>query len=339
MADKKHAYVDYSTDQGKTFGPPLTINPDSQRIKASGENHPGIAVDRGGNVYVIYPAEGDKQPAMLYFSVSADGGRHFSAPAPVGGTVEEANIYQGKLLPGGERQAYVFWHDERDRSDWRQAGNAIYSTVLAAPGAVGTGVRKVADTLCECCRIAAALDNAQQPVLLARFIYPGSIRDHGLILPQKDGKPPILRRATADQWKIEACPEQGPALAVGADNRLHLAWFTQGSVRQGLFYAYSADRGEHFSEPLRFGNADRLPSHPDVLAQGTQVVLAWTEYDGAKTQLRVMRSGDGGQSWSPAQQVADALDEADYPFLLSDQEGIFVSWNSKSEGYRLIPLR
>jgi len=336
--DKQHVYVDYSTDQGKTFSAPVVINSESQRIKVSGENHPGITVDRAGNVYVIYPAEGEKQPAMLYSSVSADGGRHFTSPAPVGGKEEEANRYQAKLIPGEAGRVYAFWHDERDRIDWRQAGNAIYSTVLTARSPSGEMASKVADTLCECCRIAGALDNKQRPVLLARFIYPGSIRDHGLILLPEDGKPPLLRRATVDQWKIEACPEHGPALAVGADNRFHLAWFTQGGVRQGVFYAYSTDQGEHFSDPLPFGNTERLPSHPDILAQGQHVVLAWTEYDGVKTQLQVMESGDGGQSWSAARAVAEARNEADYPFLLSHQQGIFVSWNSKTEGYRLIPL-
>lgn len=336
--DKQHIYVDYSTDQGKTFAAPVIINPESQRIKTSGENHPGIAVDHAGNVYVIYPAEGEKQPAMLYFSISAGGTGHFTPPAPISGKTEEANIYQGKLISDADGQAYVFWHDERDRTDWKQAGNSIYSTVLDAHSSSGITSVKVADTLCDCCRIAAAFDGNQQPILLARFIYPGSIRDHGLILMQKNGMPPLLRRATVDQWNIEACPEHGPALAIGADNRIHIAWFTQGSVRQGLFYAYSDDQGEHFSQPLHFGNPERLPSHPDILAQGKHIFLAWTEYNGAKTQLQVMQSSDGGQSWSAAKQVAEAANEADYPFLLSNQQGVFVSWNSKTEGYRLIPL-
>lgn len=336
-ADKKQVTVDYSGDQGKTFSAPVVINPEPQHIKASGENHPGIAVDGSGHVYVIYPAEGDKQPAMLYFSVSADGGQHFSSPEPLSDKAADANAYQGKLLLDAKGRAYAFWHDERDRSDWRQAGNAIYSTIIDPQRNSGLTARKLADTVCECCRIAAAFDSNRQPVVLARFIYSGSIRDHGLIITQS-GKPPLLRRVTDDQWAIEACPEHGPAIAISEDNRFHIAWFTQGSVRQGLFHAYSTDRGEHFSAPLPFGNPQGLASHPDILAEGKRVVLAWTEFDGVKTQLKIMQSEDGGRRWSNVRSIAEAADEADYPFLLSNRESIFVSWNSKTEGYRLIPL-
>jgi len=39
--------------------------------------------------------------------------------------------------------------------------------------------------------IAAAFDKDGQAVLFARFIYPGGIRDHGLIRTSADGKEPF----------------------------------------------------------------------------------------------------------------------------------------------------
>jgi predicted neuraminidase len=55
-------------------------------------------------------------------------------------------------------------------------------------------------------------------------------------------------------------------------------------------------------------------------------------------QLMVMQSNDGGQIWLPSKSIADAIAETDYPLLLSNGQGIFVSWNSKTKGYQLIPL-
>ena len=147
-----------------------------------------------------------------------------------------------------------------------------------------------------------------------------------------------MTRVTFDQWSIEACPEQGPAISISDDGRYHITWFTQGSVRQGLFYANSSDRGQHFSNPSPFGNPEKLPSHPDILAQGKHIALTWIEFDSIKTQLMVMQSNDGGQTWSKPTSIAEATAETDYPFLLSNDQGIFVSWNSKAEGYRLIPM-
>ncbi|MFZ1810151.1 MAG: exo-alpha-sialidase, partial [Candidatus Nitrotoga sp.] len=98
------------------------------------------------------------------------------------------------------------------------------------------------------------------------------------------------------------------------------------------------DRGQNFSVPLPFGTPKKLPSHPDILAQGKHVVLTWTEYDGIKTQLLVMQSTDGGQTWSTAKSIAESASGTDFPLLLNSARGIFVSWNSKNEGYRLIPV-
>jgi hypothetical protein len=337
VPEKWHVYVDHSTDLGKTFSAPVRINRESQRIKVSGENRPGIAVDRYGWISVIYAAEGT-QPIALYFSTSSDNGRSFSTPKPLSDKASEANSFQGRLVLSPSDQAHIFWLDERDRTDWRQPGNSIYYTTVDGQSSLDFVNRKLADALCECCRIAAAIDNDSQPVVLARFIYPGDVRDHGLLKTGVDSKAPLSWRVTFDQWKIKGCPEHGPAISIGDDGRYHIAWFTQGSVRQGLFYAYSSDRGQNFSEPLPFGIPEKLPSHPDIMARGKRIILTWTEYDGAKTQLLVMQSADGGQTWSPAKSIAESTNRNDFPFLLSNTQGIYVSWNSKNEGYRLIPL-
>jgi len=338
VPEKHHVYVDSSADLGKTFSEPVLVNKESQHIKVSGENRPGIAVDRDGRITIIYAAEGT-QPVAMYFSVSTDNGRSFSTPSPVSDKAAEANSFQGRLLLSPSDQTYVYWHDERDRTDWRQAGNSIYYATINALNNQGLVARKLSDSICECCHIAAAFDKGGQPVVLARFIYPGGIRDHGLLWTQNNGTETFSRRATYDEWHIEACPEHGPAIAISDNNRYHIAWFTQGSARQGLFYAYSSDRGEHFAKPLQIGDPERLPSHPDISAHGKYVALTWTEFDGIKTQLKIMKSIDGGLNWSKAKSIAEAAAETDFPFFLSNSTGTFVSWNSKTEGYRLIPVR
>lgn len=337
VSEKWHIYVDYSTDLGTTFSAPVRINRKSQRIKASSENRPGIAVDRTGRISVIYSAEG-AQPSALFYSTSTDNGRSFSTPKPLSDKASEANSFRGRLVLNSSDQVYIFWLDERNRTDWKQPGNTVYYTTIDGQNSLDFINRKLSDTVCECCRIAAAFDIEGQPVLFARFIYPGGIRDHGLSRARADGKEPTSWRVTFDEWKIKGCPESGPAISISDDGRYHIAWFTRGSTRQGLFYAYSSDQGKIFSAPLPFGMPNKLPGHPDILARGKHVTLTWTEYDGTKTQLLVMQSTDGGQTWSQAKSIAESSSGTDFPFLLSSAQGIFVSWNSENEGYRLIPL-
>lgn len=336
VPEKRHVFVDVSSDLGKTFNPPVAINTEPQSIKVSGENRPEIVVDRNGIIYVLYAAE-STQPSAIFYSVSKDKGQSFSVPAPISDKAAEANTFQGRFGIDRNGKVHVFWHDERNRTDWQQPGNAIYSTTIDAASGMPAPAQKLSDTLCDCCRIATAFDKANEAILFTRFIYPVGIRDHGLLRTQT-GKEPTAWRVTFDDWIIEACPEHGPAISISRDSRYHIAWFTQGKVRQGLFYAYSDDDGRHFSKPLAFGEQKSLPSHPDILAQDKHVFLTWTEFDGNLTRLKLMQSNDGGETWLPSKPIATHRADADYPFLLSNKEGVFVSWNSKTEGYQLIPV-
>ncbi len=337
VPEKKFIYVDYSIDLGKTFSAPVRINRQPQLIKASRQNRPDISVDHSGRIFVIYTAENAKTTTQ-FFSISNDNGHSFSIPIPLSDKASEEVSFLGRLALNPSGQTYVFWLDERNRTDWRKPGYAMYSTIIGSESSFNLVNRKLADTLCECCRIAVDFDNDNQPILFTRFIYPGSIRDHGLLRILSEGKKPLSWRVTFDQWKIRGCPEHGPAISISDNSRYHIAWFTQGSVRQGLFYAYSSDQGRHFSNPLSFGTPENMPSYPDIMANGEHIFLTWTEFDGTKMQLLVMRSIDGGQSWKPAKLIAESTAGSDIPFLLRSAKGVFVSWNSKDEGYRLIPL-
>src|SRR3954449_10091184 len=128
-AGKKRVYVDHSADLGKSFSAPVLVNIQPQRIKASSENRPAIAANGKGNVYVIYPAEGE-QPIAVYASISRNNGESFSMPRPVSDHAEEANSLNGALKLDPSGRAYVFWLDERDRKDWKQPGNSIYYAIL-----------------------------------------------------------------------------------------------------------------------------------------------------------------------------------------------------------------
>lgn len=337
VPEKKFIYVDYSTDLGKTFSVPVRINRKPQRIKVSRQNRPDIVVDHSGRIVITYSVEIGHITSQ-FLSVSNDSGQSFSMPIFLSEKASEAISFLGRLALSPSGKIYAFWLDERDHTDWRKPGFSVYSTMIGSENSSNQVNRKLAGTLCECCRLAVAFDNNNQPTLFTRFIYPDHIRDHGLIRIPSKGKKPLSWRVTFDQWKIRGCPEHGPALSISEEGKYHITWFTQGSARQGLFYANSSDQGQHFSAPLPFGTLDNMSGYPDIIAQGRHVFLTWIEYDGAKTLLLVMHSTNGGENWSPAKLIAESTAGSDIPFLLRNKEGIFVSWNSKYEGYRLIPL-
>jgi hypothetical protein len=124
----------------------------------------------------------------------------------------------------------------------------------------------------------------------------------------------------------------------GADGTYHATWFTEGRARQGLFYARSTDGGRTFSEPMPIGDAERSPSRPFVLANAGVVWMVWKEFDGEHTTVNVMDSLDHGKTWSVPKALAQTSDASDHPLLVSNGRRVFVSWMTRADGYRLLPV-
>lgn len=339
-----HVYVQHSTDRGERFSSPVAVNATSEAIGAGGEQRPKIVVGTAGTVYVAWTRKLAKRySGEIRFSRSGDDGRHFSPPITVNddrGVTSHAFVVLGI---GADGRVYLAWLDGRDRLAAEAAGrpsvgSAVYYAVSRDGGRRFQPNRRLAASTCECCRIALAMDPVERPVLLWRDIYGDQIRDHSLIAFQDADTPGPIRRVSHDGWRIDACPHHGPSLAVANNGVLHAAWFDNAPDRHGLFYARSTDRGAHFSVPIPFGDYDRQAGHPSVLALDERVYLVWQEFDGERTRIRYRRSNDGGQSWTKVRQVASTQGWADYPFLVSDGAGVYLSWLTRAEGYRLLDL-
>lgn len=332
-----HVFVDVSSDGGQSFGRAVAVNRQAQRIHSSNEDRPTIAIDRANRVWVSYAAEA-VPTTTAFFSYSEDGGASFSEPMPISDQAARARAFLAVLALDADGGAHFVWHDERDNANGHDHGDSLYYAGLDSPSAVTPVARRVLRTACERCPIKVAFDGNNQPVLFSRFVFPIKERDHGLVKMTSDGKGWSSWRVTHDNWEDDTCPEHGPAFAIAADGRYHIAWFTQGKNRQGLFYAWSKDQGKHFTPHLAFGDQAALAGHPALYSLGRQVALAWQEFDGRRTLIKAMLSLDNGEHWLPPKLIAQSKGAADYPLLIGDGRRIYLSWNSSELGYRLLPV-
>jgi hypothetical protein len=350
-----HVLVDRSDDLGASFGGAATVNPETEIVGTDGDNRPKIAVAADGTVYVSYTQLlGAPFSGHIRFSRSLDGSRSFTAPVTVN---DDRNLISHRfdsLLLDREGRVYIAWLDKRDEHAARQRGEsyvgaALYYAVSDDRGAsfgshsagfddrsAGPGANtKLADHSCECCRIALALGTDGVPSAFWRHVYEDSERDHALV--RLDGKD-TPRRITHGHWRVEACPHHGPAFTIDADGTHHFAWFDNGPEARGLFYARSTDGGATRSAPLPLGSPEKRAGHPAVIAHDGTLFLAWKEFDGEVSPVRAMHSHDGGLSWSAPFVLAHTADASDHPQLLAHDGRVFLSWSTRAEGYRLIPL-
>jgi len=341
--DGPHVHAGASKDGGATFVSAVAVNPEAEPIDANGEARPKIAIGAKGEVYVSYTRKLAKPyTGEIRFSRSTDGGRSFSPPV----TVNDDGLATGHrfdtlaVAPNGD--VHLVWIDKRDgeaaaaRGDAYE-GAALYDAVSIDGGATFAKNRKLKDHVCECCRLALAWDGGV-PVLLLRDLMDGGVRDHALA--RLDGaKAATFARATDDGWEIAGCPHAGPSLAAGSGGVLHLAWFTGAGTRgSGTFYRRSTDGGRSFTAPMRLGG-ERGTGRPHVLAQGEAVWVSWREaLDDTTSAVFAIRSSDAGATWSAPREVARTRGDSDHPLLVAHGEAAYLSWFSKADGYRLLPL-
>ena len=341
-ATADHVVVARSTDGGKSFGQAVAVNPEPAKIDPGPDSRPGIAIGKDSAILVSYTVfTGDAYVGRVYIGRSADGGRSFAPPQPL--TDDTASQRFTKLLADKDGHVLAAWIDKREIAAAKAAGQAYPGAALAYAwwdGSKGsfTPARIAQSDSCECCRVAAALDRDGHPVVAFRNIFDLTIRDHAVMTFGKDGRPGPLHRVAIDDWKTDVCPHQGPDIAIGPDGAYHVVWFTEGSRRQGLFYARSTDAGAGFSKPMALGNPDLSPSRARVAATKEGVWLAWKEFDGTVSTIRAMHSADGGKHWDAARTVAQTSNASDQPILIAERDRAYLSWLTHDEGYRLMEL-
>jgi hypothetical protein len=337
-----YASVARSTDLGRTLSPAVAVNLEPMSLDWGPDARPVIAVDRQDHVAVAFDIFKDKDfNGQVFYTRSEDGGRTFARPAPITADAESQRFQTIAFDPAGS--LFAAWLDKRNRAPARERGEKYLGAALAFAwsndhGATFSQTQLAQDNTCECCRLGVAFAGPGRPVVLFRNIFEGSIRDHAITTFANPTTPGPIYRVSVDDWEIEACPHQGPSLAVAPNGDYHATWYTNGRARKGLFYAHSSDGGRTFSSPMPIGNEDRAPERPSVSAVANTVWLVWKEFDGTKTTVQLMASRDGGNTWSQPKAVAETADASDHPLLVTNGSRAFLSWQTNREGYRLIPI-
>jgi hypothetical protein len=331
-----------SKDDGKSFSAPVQVTRERLDLDWGPDARPKIAVDKNGGIALAFAIFRDKAfNGQVLYTRSKDGGQSFAEVRPITANNESQRFEAVALDADGS--VFAAWLDKRNRVPAQQGGRnyegaGLFFASSNDGGATYSEARLAQDNTCECCRLGLAFAGPGRPVIVFRNIFQGGVRDHAIITFSDSVTPGEIHRVSVDDWQISACPHQGPSLSISAAGTYHVTWYTNGSVRKGLFYARSQDGGRTFSDPLPIGRPDRSPSRPFILAGPHGTVMVWKEFDGETTTLNLTASHDDGLTWSKATAIAKTTDTSDHPLLVSDGRRIFLSWMTKADGYRIQPI-
>ena len=333
--------VSQSNDQGKTFSVPVKIAEHGKSLDAGGDARPQIVSDSKGNVFIAYAFFKDsKWNAQINTARSTDRGVTFSNPEALIKNGSSERFPSVLMRPDGS--IFIAWVDKRLVADAKKAGQQRLGGSIAYSFSNDAGNtfsrEKIAnESSCECCRIGASLEPQGGVGIIYRAIFPGGIRDHAtqIITPASADN---IRRTSRDEWKTDACPHHGPSIAISSTGKMHVAWFTQGSARTGVFYASSSNQGETYLRPQRIGAENANVSRPYLLAIDQSIWLVWKEFDGIKTSIYLKQSQDDGKNWSNPRVITSTTGYSDHPLLVSQGKEAYLSWLTRDDGYQLLLL-
>lgn len=261
-------------------------------------------------------------------SFSADGGTTWSRSATPhhDGTKTEHGFASLFGMPGGSLG--LVWLDGRamtpDPKPGQDHGAMTVRAAVFDRGGRQTGEVLVDDRVCECCPTAAAV-TADGPVIAFRNRTTEEVRD--IYVSRLTGgtwSEPVA--VHGDNWEINACPVNGPALSASG-RQVVISWFTVQQDRGHTFVAFSSDSGRSFGRPIRVDDVTSL-GRVDVeqLGDGSAVV-GWIEFANQRAQFRVRRVAPTGER-SPAQVVSaiEAGRTSGYPRIERRDRELLFAW-------------
>lgn len=333
--------VAQSTDLGKTLSSQVKIAEHGKSLDAGSDARPQLVADKQGNVFLAYAFFKDANwNAQINTARSTDGGNSFTSPQIL---VRDGSSQRfPSVLIKPDSSIFIAWIDKRliataNRGGEKRLGGSIAYSFSGDGGKTFGTERFANENSCECCRIGGSLDPNGNPVLAYRAIFPGGIRDHATQVIAAKGVEPI-RRVADDDWRTDACPHHGPAIAISGSGKVHVAWYTQGSKRSGVFYANSTNQGASYSKPSRVGAEGANVARPYLLASDQHIWLTWKEFDGTKSSVYLKESRDDGNTWSTPILLASTAGYSDHPLLLLRGNEAFLSWLTRDDGYQLISI-
>ncbi|HYW31958.1 MAG TPA: sialidase family protein [Gemmatimonas sp.] len=267
---------------------------------------------------------------------SSDGGTTWSAP--VVPHRDSSQTEHGFVAMWSERGVLgAVWLDGRKFKpagqgapagghDGHDAGNEmmLVSTTLDAKGVRGPETR-LDERTCDCCQNAAVM-TSRGPIVAYRNRTTDEIRD--IYVTRRVGARWVAGKPVHnDNWKIAACPVNGPALAANGA-RVAIAWFTAPGDSGRVNVAFSDNAGATFGAPVRVDGGSPAGRVDVALLPDGAALVTWVERVGgdvaAVRSRRIGRDGKVGASMTIAS--SSAARASGFPRAVVTGSNVLFAW-------------
>lgn len=183
---------------------------------------------------------------------------------------------------------------------------------------------------CDCCQT-DAVRTQSGAVVVFRDRSDEEIRDIYSSVYKK-GAWSEPRAVANDNWKIDGCPVNGPALASQGD-QVAVAWFTAANDSPKVKLAFSQDGGEYFDRPLSVDLGNPMGRVDIIWVDAEQVLVSWMERKGEKKAEVMVRQVSVNRDMEAPQAVGAMSAEraTGFPVMVQHKDKIFLAWTLDKE--------
>lgn len=264
----------------------------------------------------------------IRLSRSNDGGRTWSTPViPHRDTLKSGEHGFVAMWPTGGGTIGALWLDPRKKSGGHmehQGETMLMATTLGPDGKLGPETI-IDDRTCDCCANSIST-TATGPIVAYRNRTSDEVRDI-YVTRLVNGKWTEGVPVHNDNWKLDACPVNGPSVKASGNN-VAVAWFTGVRDTNRVYVAFSSDGGAKFGDAIRVDGGDPGGRVDLVLLDDGSAVVSWLERTGgdvaAVRARRVTRSGQLRDQKTIA--ASSAGKASGVPRMMRAGSDIFFAW-------------
>lgn len=183
--------------------------------------------------------------------------------------------------------------------------------------------------VCDCCQTDVAMTN-EGPLVVYRDRSENEIRDTYYV-KLVNGNWSEPKHLYHDNWKIEGCPVNGPAIST-FDNYVAVTWFTIANNLPKVKIAFSNDNGNTFNTPITVAT-ETIMGRLDIelLDDGSAILSSMDSKEGESLILlqHIKQNGFISESF-PVSEIANSRSSG-FPRMVINNNNIYLVWTAVGE--------
>lgn len=194
---------------------------------------------------------------------------------------------------------YVTWLDGRNTKNEKKEENqmTLRAAIVGLDGVIREDT-EIDARVCDCCNTAIGI-TYKGPIVVYRDRSEDEeeIRDT-YIVRWEDGVWGTPTAVYNDQWKLNGCPVNGPAIDT-KEQDVVVSWFTASKDDPRVLVTFSKDNGISFGTPVRVDSGMAIGRVDATFLSDGSALISWLEPKGEDVVLQAMRVYQDGHKDAP----------------------------------------